>query len=140
MQSCEIFIFFLLCTVSGVSRKHLFELLNENGWMGNATSLVVRKKMADFVKQRIPTADDDDLTNKISWFSTQIALRWKRCYRNKKDFLKKHVIWLNEYVYKSKCQSTFQQHAKTPSRKNSREFSAVSTRTKRRRTQELVSQ
>ncbi|CAG9771521.1 unnamed protein product [Ceutorhynchus assimilis] len=95
--------------------------------------------MGDFVNQRIPTADKDDLTNRISWFSTQIALRWKRCHRNKIYFLNKHEIWLNEFVYKSKCQSTFQRHAEKPSRKNTREFSDVSARTRRRRTQELVS-
>jgi len=124
-----------------VRRLQLFELLSKDSLVSQANTVAARKKMVKYIQSKMPGIREEEVLNKISFFSNKIVIRWKASGKNKKSFLKRNEDWLNQPL----CQPTNPLHQRdiTATPKSQlravKEFHSLTDRSKRRLTQALVS-
>lgn len=122
-----------------ITRMQLFQFLWENNILSRANKAKPKQKMLEYIKQILPSTEEQDANNKISLFSTNILKRWRSSGRNKKSFLKKYAAWLTEDFIISKPKNLLQRYAETPRCfKALKPFVSITSRSKRRRTKHLV--
>lgn len=118
----------------------LFEILSEDTPVSQANTVAARKKMVEYVKSKMPGIQEEEILNKISFFSHKIVIRWKASGKNKRHFLKRNQDWLNQPLYQST--DPMQKNITATPKRQSRavkEFHSLTNRSKRRRTKALVS-
>lgn len=126
-----------------VKRMQLFELLRRDSLLSRSNTIAARNIMVDYLKCNMPHLPEEIIKNKISLFSNKIGSRWKSSGKNIKSFLKRNNDWLNAEICQTVIQSSLATATTTPTsdkrKRGIKNFESLSTRSKRRRTEELVS-